>query len=113
MFMFGLTTTMQGLTQNYGGLIATRFFLGKLSNEAQQSVSNPECNRNVRKWHVPRMFLPSSYVCAISQSRIGLFRLLTRCDAGGINALNPKSVIHSSSRLRPWLVHLEVCVCLR
>lgn len=28
MFMFGLTTTLQGLTQNYSGLIATRFFLG-------------------------------------------------------------------------------------
>ena len=28
MFMFGLTTTLQGLTQNYSGIIATRFFLG-------------------------------------------------------------------------------------
>lgn len=28
MFMFGLTTTLQGLVQNYHGLLATRFFLG-------------------------------------------------------------------------------------
>ncbi|CAL1702171.1 unnamed protein product [Somion occarium] len=28
MFMFGLTTLLQGFTQNYGGLLATRFFLG-------------------------------------------------------------------------------------
>lgn len=28
MFLFGLVTTLQGLVQNYSGLIATRFFLG-------------------------------------------------------------------------------------
>ncbi|KAI0786404.1 MFS general substrate transporter [Abortiporus biennis] len=28
MFMFGLTTCLQGLTQNYSGILATRFFLG-------------------------------------------------------------------------------------
>lgn len=28
MFMFGLTTILQGLVQNYHGLLATRFFLG-------------------------------------------------------------------------------------
>ncbi|KAM0074168.1 High-affinity nicotinic acid transporter [Fusarium odoratissimum] len=28
MFLFGLTTLLQGLVQNYSGLIATRFFLG-------------------------------------------------------------------------------------
>lgn len=28
MFLFGLTTMMQGLVQNYSGLLATRFFLG-------------------------------------------------------------------------------------
>ena len=28
MFLFGFTTMMQGLVQNYGGLLATRFFLG-------------------------------------------------------------------------------------
>lgn len=29
MFLFGLTTCLQGLTQNYSGLLATRFFLGQ------------------------------------------------------------------------------------
>ena len=29
MFIFGLTTCLQGLTQNYGGILAARFFLGK------------------------------------------------------------------------------------
>ena len=28
MFMFGLTTVCQGLVQNFGGLVTTRFFLG-------------------------------------------------------------------------------------
>jgi MFS family permease len=28
MFGFGLVTVLQGLVQNYGGLLATRFFLG-------------------------------------------------------------------------------------
>lgn len=28
MFLFGLTTALQGLVQNYSGLLATRFFLG-------------------------------------------------------------------------------------
>jgi MFS family permease len=28
MFMFGLVTMLQGLTQSFGGLITTRFFLG-------------------------------------------------------------------------------------
>lgn len=28
MFLFGFTTMMQGLVQNYSGLLATRFFLG-------------------------------------------------------------------------------------
>ncbi|KAH8106174.1 MFS transporter-like protein [Cristinia sonorae] len=28
MFMFGLVTCLQGFTQNYGGILATRFFLG-------------------------------------------------------------------------------------
>lgn len=28
MFMFGLVTTLQGLVQNFSGLLATRFFLG-------------------------------------------------------------------------------------
>ncbi|THZ12587.1 major facilitator superfamily transporter [Aureobasidium pullulans] len=28
MFLFGLTTTLQGVVQNYSGLLATRFFLG-------------------------------------------------------------------------------------
>ena len=28
MFLFGFATIMQGLVQNYGGLLATRFFLG-------------------------------------------------------------------------------------
>jgi hypothetical protein len=28
MFMFGLVTLLQGLTQGYGGLLTTRFFLG-------------------------------------------------------------------------------------
>lgn len=28
MFLFGLTTLLQGLVQNYAGLLATRFFLG-------------------------------------------------------------------------------------
>ncbi|KAI5795319.1 major facilitator superfamily domain-containing protein [Peziza echinospora] len=28
MFLFGLVTTMQGLVQNYGGILTTRFFLG-------------------------------------------------------------------------------------
>lgn len=28
MFMFGLVTCLQGLTQNYSGILATRFFLG-------------------------------------------------------------------------------------
>lgn len=30
MFFFGLVMTMQGLVHSYGGLIATRFFLGLL-----------------------------------------------------------------------------------
>lgn len=29
--MFGLVTVLQGFTQNYSGILATRFFLGKLS----------------------------------------------------------------------------------
>lgn len=29
MFMFGLVTCLQGLTQNYSGILATRFFLGR------------------------------------------------------------------------------------
>ena len=29
MFLFGLTTCLQGLTQNYSGILASRFFLGK------------------------------------------------------------------------------------
>lgn len=28
MFGFGIVTVLQGLVQNYGGLLATRFFLG-------------------------------------------------------------------------------------
>lgn len=28
MFTFGLVTTMQGLVQNYSGLLTARFFLG-------------------------------------------------------------------------------------
>lgn len=28
MFMFGLVTALQGLVQNYSGILATRFFLG-------------------------------------------------------------------------------------
>lgn len=28
MFLFGFTTMMQGLVQNYAGLLVTRFFLG-------------------------------------------------------------------------------------
>ena len=28
MFLFGLTTTLQGVVTNYSGLLATRFFLG-------------------------------------------------------------------------------------
>lgn len=31
MFLFGLTTTLQGVVQNYSGLLATRFFLGVLT----------------------------------------------------------------------------------
>ena len=29
--MFGLVTVLQGFTQNYSGILATRFFLGNLS----------------------------------------------------------------------------------
>ncbi|TCD62575.1 hypothetical protein EIP91_006725 [Steccherinum ochraceum] len=32
MFLFGLTTCMQGLTQNYAGILAARFFLGVFEN---------------------------------------------------------------------------------
>jgi hypothetical protein len=28
MFLFGITTTLQGVVTNYSGLLATRFFLG-------------------------------------------------------------------------------------
>ncbi|THH00403.1 hypothetical protein EW026_g2122 [Hermanssonia centrifuga] len=46
MFMFGLTTTMQGLTQNYGGLIATRFFLGMF-----ESGMFPGCFYLLAMWY--------------------------------------------------------------
>ena len=39
MFLFGLTTILQGLVQNYGGLLATRFFLGALNMILSSSKS--------------------------------------------------------------------------
>ncbi len=40
MFGFGLVTTMQGIVQNYGGLLTTRFFLGLF--ECGESFTKPE-----------------------------------------------------------------------
>lgn len=37
MFMFGMVTCLQGLTQNYSGLLATRFFLGTSQKDMSSS----------------------------------------------------------------------------
>ncbi|OJD28759.1 major facilitator superfamily transporter [Diplodia corticola] len=46
MFFFGLTTTMQGLVQNYSGLLATRFFLGLF-----ESGMFPGCFYLIGMWY--------------------------------------------------------------
>lgn len=46
MFFFGLTTCLQGLTQNYSGLIATRFFLGMF-----ESGMFPGCFYLLAMWY--------------------------------------------------------------
>lgn len=59
MFMFGLVTCLQGLTQNYSGILATRFFLG-VSDQANQSIKpalTHELYRRLRKWYVSGMLL--------------------------------------------------------
>lgn len=42
MFLFGLTTMMQGLVQNYGGLVACRFFLGLFETGMFPGGRSPE-----------------------------------------------------------------------
>ncbi|KAK7696636.1 hypothetical protein QCA50_001294 [Cerrena zonata] len=46
MFMFGLVTCLQGLTQNYSGILATRFFLG-----AFESGMFPGCFYLLAMWY--------------------------------------------------------------
>lgn len=45
MFLFGLVTTLQGLVQNYSGLLATRFFLGLTEAGIFPGC---ECNTDIR-----------------------------------------------------------------
>ena len=62
MFLFGLITTMQGLVQNLGGLIATRFFLGAPlpshlpANRTRRSQAARYRRRRERR--LPRVLLP-------------------------------------------------------
>lgn len=51
MFAFGLVTVCQGLVQNYGGLLATRFFLG-LAESAMFPVSTTQ------RPHIPMRCIP-------------------------------------------------------
>ncbi|KAH0371388.1 MFS general substrate transporter, partial [Aureobasidium melanogenum] len=47
MFLFGLTTTLQGVVQNYSGLLATRFFLGLF-----ESGMFPGCFYLLSSWYL-------------------------------------------------------------
>ena len=47
MFLFGLTTTLQGVVTNYSGLLATRFFLGVF-----ESGMFPGCFYLLSSWYL-------------------------------------------------------------
>lgn len=56
--MFGLVTVLQGFTQNYSGILATRFFLGNLSRGSWDLKFVLICPpRPLRERHAPRMLL--------------------------------------------------------
>jgi len=68
MFMFGLVTTLQGLVQNYSGILTTRLFLGLFEAGKFFPLACPRCYSEdvcvlifVGR-HVPGMFLLDRYV---------------------------------------------------
>jgi len=66
MFMFGLVTTLQGLVQNYSGILTTRFFLGLFEAGRFSPLACPRiwnmCVLIVVGRDVPGMFLLDRYV---------------------------------------------------
>lgn len=74
MFMFGLVTCLQGLTQNYSGILATRFFLG-VSNKTNHSIESAlthELYRCFRERYVPGMLLSPGDVSETFCRTLGL-----------------------------------------
>lgn len=87
MFLFGFVTIMQGLVQSYGGLLATRFFLGVF-----ETGMFPGC------------FYLIGYVHLTSFIGDGSGKLIdVEC---GIEDTKRRSATHSSSALRPSQVPL-------
>lgn len=48
MFAFGLVTCLQGITTNYAGILATRFFLGLAETGMFPGCKYSECLKYIR-----------------------------------------------------------------
>lgn len=60
MFGFGFVTVMEGLTHNFSGMMAARFFLGKFPScfLGSSEESDLIASRRFRKCNVSRVHLP-------------------------------------------------------
>lgn len=81
--MFGLVLLFQGLVQNWGGLMATRFFLGVF-----ETGMFPGCK--------------CKYQAITPETGVNYDRQVSICWACGTHALRLKSVSASSLAPLPW-----------
>lgn len=92
---FGAVTVFQGLVQNYGGLLTTRFFLGLFECgmwlRGGEKIDQHTC--------VVAELTPSNQACSPAASI---------SSAPGIGVTRRRSASRSSSRLRRWPVRLAV-----
>lgn len=65
-FAFGLVTICQGLTQNYGGILTTRFFLGAYNLCRKYHMFKFVSRRYLRERHAARLLLSHVHVCRFS-----------------------------------------------
>jgi hypothetical protein len=82
MFLFGITTTLQGVVTNYSGLLATRFFLGMFEYlpMMQPYCLEAYCFRRVRVGNVPRLLLLAQFLVLANGSTEEIQFLLLKYD---------------------------------
>ena len=86
--MFGLVTCLQGFVQSYGGLLATRFFLGVF-----EAGMSPACS--------PKL------ICLLNDKEFSLAVFISsQC---GINEKRRRKGVLFSSALLHWLEPSVVC----